>query len=57
VETSVRWASATETDGDNAEADENVSTEAPAADAAVALEVCVLESRFVFGWVVSVRFK
>jgi hypothetical protein len=43
--------------GDNAKAEANVSTEAPTVDAAVAPVVWVLESGFVFGWVVFVWFK
>jgi hypothetical protein len=57
VETSTRGASAAETVGDEVEAKANISTEAITTDTATAPEVWVLESGFVFGWVIFVKFK
>jgi hypothetical protein len=51
VEISVRGASATETAGNDPETEANTLTEVPVADAAIAPEVLMRKSGFVFEWV------
>jgi hypothetical protein len=57
AETFARGASMAEIVGDDTKAEGNVSMEALTTDVAVVPEVWMLESGFVFGWVIFVEFK